>query len=208
MISNEKDVRIVKTSADGETHTHRVLWSACQRQLEHANKVKKGSWYFYLPAMLMAYFVFEAYINYLGERLAPKLWEDERNHFRKPPYVGTSGKFLKLCEIHNVTFPEKGERPYQSIKTLKNLRDIIAHGKPEKYDLTVQHPDDKNPTIIKSKLNEIITAKNAERTIGDLEVLIDSINEEFYRSVGPGIISEYPLKGPLAMAIGTTELKS
>ena len=63
---------------------HRLLWECCLRQsevAEIARKDKSGPLYFELSAMLMAYFTYEAYLNFLGERVAPEAWKDERTYF-------------------------------------------------------------------------------------------------------------------------------
>ncbi len=52
--------------------------------------------YFDLSAMLMAYLTYEAYLNFLGTRVTPSDWENEREFFRKAPYKGTEGKLKRM----------------------------------------------------------------------------------------------------------------
>jgi hypothetical protein len=197
---------IIETNVEGEVFTHRILWSTCQRQLRVARNDPNGSWYFYLTAMLMAFMTFEAYINYLGTKLAPDIWKDERNNFRSPPYKGTSGKLLKLCELYNVAFPTKGGRPYQSVVRLNNLRDIIAHGKPDEFEITIRHPVDKNPALIKYNLDEFVSDKKAEQAIADTKELIDKLNGDFLSVVGPDVINSVALDGVLAFSSGNMDM--
>lgn len=192
----------IKTVIEGEVFTHRVLWYACQRQLCVARSDPKDSRYFYLTAMLMAYMVFEAYINYLGTKLSPDLWEDERNNFRAQPYNGTSGKLLKLCELFDVPFPNKGVRPYQSIALLKQLRDMVVHGKPDEFKKTVKHSAEENPCIIEYKLGEYVSKEKAEQAIADTKQLIDNLNTLFLSVAGSELINESALDGTQGLSIG------
>jgi hypothetical protein len=193
---------IVETTVQGEVFTHRVIWSACQRLLHVAGSEPKGNWYFYLTAMLMGYMTFEAYVNFLGTKLEPDLWNNERTMFRDPPYKGTNGKLLKLCELHEVPFPDKGRRPFQSIKRLNDLRNIVAHGKPEEFELSVCHPEGSNPALIKYSLDDYVSDAKAEQALSDLKELIESLHASFANRVGFDLLLPSPLDGTLAMSFG------
>lgn len=194
--------RIVETTVWGEVFTHRVLWSTCQRQLAVARAEPKGSWYFYLTAMIMGFMTFESYVNFLGTKLEPVLWGDERNNFRSGKYAGTAGKLLKLCEMHEVPFPPKGQRPYQSLMKLKSLRDIVAHGKPDEFELTVTHQVGTNPALIKYTLDDYVSSEYAETTIADVREQIESLHAEFVSKAGSDLIFSNPLDGILATSSG------
>lgn len=70
-------MRTAITKTEGENITHRVLWQCCLRQLEIARKTERGRKYFDLTAMLMAYFAYEAYLNFVGSRVAPADWANK-----------------------------------------------------------------------------------------------------------------------------------
>ena len=192
---------ILETVVSGEVFTHRVLWTGCQCQLRVAREESTSSWYFYLTAMLMGYMTFEAYINFLGSRLQPELWKGERTEFRAPPYNGARGKLLKLCELHSVPYPDKGRRPFQSIIKLNALRDLVAHGKPEIFEVVARHVEGTYSAMVKSTLEQFVSGKKAEETIGDLKTLIESLHAAFTANEGTDLLLPLPLDGTLAMSI-------
>jgi hypothetical protein len=195
---------LLETTTQGEAFTHRILWSACQRQLAVARAEERGSWYFHLSAMLMCFMSLEAYVNFLGTKLAPALWADERNTFRTGKYAGTAGKLLKLCEIQNVPFPDKGTRPYQSVAALKKLRDLIAHGKPDEVEMTVTHTEHEEPPFIKYTLESFVSGPQAEQAIADARDLMESLHAQFVARAGSELIQSKALEGMLAMSSGST----
>ena len=117
------------TRGKGETYTHRLIWLTAKHQIRLADSIEEGSKYCYLCAMVMLYFTFESYLNFLGEIIAPKIWKDERRYFSTKEYPGTEGKLIKLIELLDLQMFERGKRPYQSINILLTLRNRIAHGK-------------------------------------------------------------------------------
>lgn len=193
---------LFETTVQGEVFTHRILWSACQRQMHVARGAESGSWYFYLTAMLMGFMTFEAYINFLVSKVEPELWKGERNVFRTAPYKGTFGKLLKLCELHDVPYPDKGRRPYQTVARLNDLRDIVAHGKPETFTFSVRHRKEENPATIMYSLDDYVSDKEAERAVTDVKELIESIHATFVTKVGVDLLLSLPLDGTLAMSTG------
>src|SRR3989304_5220155 len=97
---------IASTRYSGGEYTHRFLWRCVQKQLEAARSGPEGSRYFHLSAMVPGYFVFEAYINYLGETLDKDTWQKEGAFFSKEPYRGTEGKLKKLLELYDLPYPQ------------------------------------------------------------------------------------------------------
>src|SRR4051794_8056667 len=119
-----------RVEVEGEHLLHRILWQVVERQLSNASKNPSGSFYDDLAAMVFASHALEAYVNFVGERLDPEFWKDERIHFRATGFAGKLSKILELCGIEE---PSKTERPYSTVWTLKALRDRIAHAKPERF---------------------------------------------------------------------------
>jgi hypothetical protein len=52
--------------------------------------LEKGSAHPFLAASLFAVLAFEAFVNVLGERIAPQVWADERDRFRGKGAKGSS----------------------------------------------------------------------------------------------------------------------
>ncbi len=100
---------------------HEILWSASS-DLSAPDCDKP------LPALLLVHAAFEAYINYLGIRVAPEVWADERARFTMTPYRGVLGKLNWLCEALAVE-QNWGAEPWQSLKGLDGWRNRVVHGK-------------------------------------------------------------------------------
>lgn len=180
-----------KTHINGELFIHKVLWSCCEIHSEAANKAnseKNGDICYELSAMLFAYLSYEAYINFLGEKVAPDAWEDERNFFNRDPYRGIGGKLKKICEECNITHPDKQRRPYQTIIELNELRSFLVHGKIDKYDKTVKHERGKEPKLFDNNLYRYATQEKMKMAIEDVEkiakylhpCLKEKIHSSFY----------------------------
>ncbi len=165
---------LVETQIRGETFTHKILWECCLRQIETARRRTRGTKYFHITAMLMAYLTYEAYITFLGDRFAPEIWKDEREFFSKPPYSGIEGKLKKIGECCPISGINKGRRPYQTIKNLKILRDFLSHCKPDKYELTTIHSRDNEPPLFGEygKIDKLVSKKQAGIAIKDVEEFI------------------------------------
>jgi hypothetical protein len=122
------DMQVQKTTVDGERFIHNILWIVVQRQIEHAKEKPQGAYYDCLAAMVFASHALEAYLNFVGERLAPVFWKDEREYFRRTGFAGKVRKILELCGIPE---PDKDNRPYCTIWQLKKLRDSMLTRKPK-----------------------------------------------------------------------------
>ena len=108
-----------------EIYTHEYLWRSATALMEQARS-DEGGYKFLLPSLLMSFLAYEAFLNFLGNVLAPELWVDERKNFKGKGLEGKLGAIVKKL-------PEflwhKGSNPYQSVKSLENFRDMVAHGK-------------------------------------------------------------------------------
>lgn len=111
---------------DEEIYTHEYLWRSASKLLEHAEVQGEAPPYLLLPALLVSYMAFEAFVNFCGFILLPELWKDEKKHFKGK---GIDGKIEEIVKKLPTFEWEKGEPPYQRIKNLENFRDIVSHGK-------------------------------------------------------------------------------
>ena len=109
-----------------EIYTHEHLWRSSTVLLEKSKAEEQPSYHLLLPALLMAFLAFEAFINFCGFVRRPDLWKDEKKHLKGK---GLEGKIEVIVE----TLPDfkwcKGQRPYQTIRTLEDFRGAVAHGK-------------------------------------------------------------------------------
>lgn len=167
----------VETVVSGESYTYEILWSCCQRQIDLAERMTNGKMYYWLTSMSMAYFTYEAYLNHALHKVAPDIYQQERTYFLDPNYYGTPGKLKKLTELASLEFPDVSRRPYQSIKILQKLRDSVAHGKPDPFEVVVKHRAGENPTAIPSSFEKIVSEKNAKNSIADLKEFVRWLND-------------------------------
>lgn len=168
---------MLRTSFEGEHFLHRMLWRVVLRQIEHATKNPQGAFHDHLVAMVFAFHTFEAYLNFAGERLAPEIWANERDYFRKEPHRGFDGKVRTIIGLVGIAEPDRTSRPYSSVWLLKELRDLIAHAKPEKFSETIDHPENEEPSFRRSQVEALVTHDNAFQTSRDIEDFIEMLHQ-------------------------------
>jgi hypothetical protein len=200
----------VLTTDEVENFTHRCLWRVVTRQLEHAEAQRSGALYDDLAAMVFAFHAFEAHLNFLGQRLAPDIWEDEQNFFRKEPYRGFEGKVRKVFDLCQLPEPDRCTKPYSMIWALKDLRDLIAHGKTEVFTETYVHGVNEPPRFPRGRFDDLVSHAKALEAKQDIHAVAPilhtaarrlSCDDQLYlRDVWFG---DDPLDGPLGHATGT-----
>jgi hypothetical protein len=103
----------LETTYEGEDLPHRLMWAIVAEQAECAKQERdwgKPS----LIAMVFAFHAMEAYLNYVGPRLAPELWENERESFRG---CGFKGKLREVMERAGLDW-QPGKPPIQTVLTM------------------------------------------------------------------------------------------
>jgi hypothetical protein len=166
----------VITTIEGERFVHKALWRTVERQLDHATEKLTGSRSDHLVAMVFAFHALEAYLNYVGERIAPDVWKDERDYFSRQPYRGFDGKMRKVLQLVEMPEPSREERPYSTVWLLKELRDLIAHGKPIRFTAVLEHSRDDEPLMFYSPVKDVVSPENAHRARDDIKDLIERIH--------------------------------
>lgn len=167
----------LETTFDGESYVHKTLWTVMLRQMSSAEAQGVGSAYELLAGMVFAFHAFEAYLNYLGFKLAPEIWEKEREFFNEESYKGFYGKVRKVFELCGMEEPSRGKRPYSTIRSLKVLRDTIAHGKVEKIKRTVVHRVDERVPTLSWDLALQVSSKLAARAVADVDQVAKILHE-------------------------------
>ena len=167
---------MLKTTYEGEELIHRRLWAIVKEEAKLASEREREWFNPSLVAMVFASHTVEAYLNFVGERLAPEIWKDERNYFRKEHHRGWDGKLRKVMELVGLPWSPE-DRPLKTILKLKELRDLIAHGKPEKLEGEIVHADDTESPFPVSTLNSLVTPKEKLTMIlHDVEQFIEQIH--------------------------------
>jgi hypothetical protein len=188
--------RTTKT-VSAQFYTHKMLWIAAR--LHHdAGARDLGMYpYLYLSSQILCYFTFEAYLNFLGERLFPETWAKEQEVFSEDPYRGTLGKFDFISERIGFS-AEKGKRPYQTLKTLHDLRKQVVHGRTEKFVQQVSvkkadmYPHFEIPHV-SSKLEDLLTEANSKRAVEDTREIIEAMHDSAKSSLPQKKLEPRPL---------------
>ena len=171
------NVFMLDTTYKGRSFLHRELWRVVEMQGEIAEERQgRGVFYNDLVAMVFALHTVEAYLNFIGELLAPAIWKDERNYFRKVPYRGFEGKLRKVLELVSLSWAV-ADRPLKTVLQLKELRDLIAHPKTEQLGGSVQTPGNEVPfPLAVPTLSKMVTAEACAVSIHDVEEFLDNIH--------------------------------
>ncbi len=136
----------------------------------------RGQFYNHLVAMVFALHTVEAYLNFVGELLAPAIWKNERKFFSKGPYRGFGGKLRKVMELISLPVAED-VRPLKTVLELKELRDLIAHPKTEQVSGSIRTPGNDVPLApAEFTLYKKVTAEACAVAIKDVEEFLESIH--------------------------------
>jgi len=199
-------MRKVRTEIEGERFIHKELWRVVERQLEHSKRIPTGAFYDNLVAMVFAFHAFEAHLNYVGGLLAPDIWKDERNYFRNQPYRGFNGKVRRVLELVDVPEPDRSARPYSTVWLLKELRDLMAHGKVEKFSAVIEHVAGTEENRMPSNLDPLITADNAQRAHDDILAVSQTIHDAAHPKIEDVWFGRHAYKGAIQHGQGSTRL--
>lgn len=159
-----------------EVYNHRIIWAAAEKNLQLANSSNKDAKFFALGSMFLCFAAFEGYLNWLGARIAPDVWKNEREFFSHRPFQGTLGKYRFLVKILCLPDPTPGCGPFQTAKRLLELRDMVAHPKPEARECPVKFKDGYFPPFYQGRLEEFVSVKDANRAREHLKELADTLH--------------------------------
>jgi hypothetical protein len=159
-----------------ETYNHRILWEAAKKNLRLATPSNDDAKFFSLGAMFLFFAAFEGYLNWLGTRVAPKVWKEERKFFFHTPYRGTLGKYQFLAKMLWLPDPDPSKGPFQTANHLLELRNKVAHPKPEAGERSVNVEDGYFPEHYQSDLAKEVSPDAANRAKDDLEKLAEELH--------------------------------
>lgn len=160
-----------------ETYNHRILWATAQKNLAQSRESENDALYFALSAMLMMYFAFEGYLNWLGHFIAPEVWESEKDFFNKAPYQGTLGKYLFLSKVLVLEPPDKSKGPFQTVKELQQLRDKAVHPRAERGNKSVKFSEGKFPPTHRSWLSTKVSSQKRDKAENNIKHLVNELHQ-------------------------------
>jgi len=109
----------------------------------------------HISALVFLFFSLESYLNHLGERIRPDLWEGkkEREYFSGRQeidgarYFGPVGKLQFLLVQCGLPYEESSDE-ITTILRLKQFRNLLAHGKTEEGTLHISSPSGAWPELV------------------------------------------------------------
>ncbi|MGA8313238.1 MAG: hypothetical protein WB755_24655 [Terriglobales bacterium] len=200
----------MRTTSEGEEILHRVLWQIVEEESQRSAAIQQGWFNPAVVAMVFAFHTVEAYMNYVGERLAPEIWKDERNYFRKEPYRGWDGKLRKVMDLVGLSLAPE-DRPLKTILELRDVRDLIAHGKAEKLTGEVAHPaGTEAPAPVSTVRQMVIPEGKLGAALADVEQFLNQIHQLARTKVDVSDVwfGVHPLRGPSEYVVRSTTLQS
>jgi hypothetical protein len=166
-----------KAHLSGRFYTHRALWHSVEYFRSRADEVEEGSFHNYLAAALFGFLALEAFVNDLGERIAPSEWANDQKSFgRQSRYPGTMGKLRYLAHICGATM-DTSKPPYTTILELKTRRHFLAHGRPEIMEGVVEFIDPADIGRLQAKLPTFSDAPFVKAALGAVE----EVGDDLYR---------------------------
>ena len=185
-----------------EIYTYVYLWNASQKLLSCSKSSDSRDVHLDISALLMAYLAFEAFVNFCGYILLPSLWENEREYFRKKPGPEIENKISELLTVLKDFDWKKGERPYQSISTLRSFRDSVVHGKVQTSSFTTDKKADGSHIEWNLSWFQHIDEQTMEQTISDVRAFCNSLLQEMRKHATHPQLRHQIFEGPVGHAEG------
>lgn len=187
-----------------EDYLHRDVWRVVNRQLEYAKANPTGALYDDLVAMVFSYHALEGYLNFVGAKIAPDLWKDEKTEFSD---TGITGKLTAICNRCGIDVLEKSRRPYSTMLALKKLRDSMAHPKTQKTNHRKEFVEGKTlPLFRPSYLAQLVSHQKAMRARDDVRSIAARIHSVALSRFPNVHMGDDPFEGMISMNSAMTRL--
>lgn len=183
-----------------EIFPHEHLWRSGKLLLVLAKDEGQENYKLLLPALLISYTAYEAFINFCGHVLAPELWKEESKNFRGK---GIEEKINVICQRVPDFAWLKGERPYQTIRSLRGFRDTISHPQVVAAEYETERQKDGSHIRYEAPWDEYMSVDSIRRIRGDIEAFCESLRQSMSKVVDhPHVIASPAFKGTLAQSEG------
>ena len=164
-----------KAYLSGRHYTHRSLWHTVTFFRERAAATNEGSYHNLMAAALFGFLAMEAFVNDLGERIAPAEWKDEQRTFgRGSEYAGTMGKLRFIAELTSVDLPSD-DPDYVLINELKDRRHFLAHGRAEVMEEVFEFTDPQTIPRLQARLTTFGDAEFVDASLNAVEKTCDKL---------------------------------
>jgi len=157
--------------SEGEEYLHKETWRVVQLQFERPEySAPFFGLYDDLVAMVFAFHTLEGYLNFIGDKILPDVWEEcER--------ISIDAKLTLILRECGLSKFEKARRPYQTVVALTKLRNSIAHPKTQKPKRRTIYAVGKEPPLFpKTYLDTMVSHEKALRARDDVKYIVDRIH--------------------------------
>lgn len=179
-----------------EVYNHYILWNTALKNLSLATPESKDAKFYALGTMLLSFFAFEGYLNWLGSKIAYDVWNEEKQFFSREPFIGTLGKYRFLAMLLRLPSPNAASSFFQTATLLSELRDSAVHPKPEFGSRIVKFSGNHYPPHYQGSLEKAVSPELAVRAKEHLEALAEELHREACAAY-PGVINSTNAFGPL-----------
>jgi len=188
-------------SISEEIYTHKYLWRAADLMLKEAKTNKERSPSFILSALHMSYMAFEAFINFCGFVLFPEFWTDEKKIF-KGRGGGIEAKISKIRKRLTDFDWQNGKKLYQSVRELKDFRDLVSHGKVIASTYKAIPQEDGSHIKWEHPWDMFISIEKAESSMRDIKSFCQALLEAMRKRSDHPHVFFNAFEGPRASAEG------
>ncbi len=161
----------VKVRKERHFKPHAEFYHAASVHLKHVQDRLPGNYYSLISSVMMTAFAFEAYMNYLGPRVAVG-WGDFESS-------STLAKYRHIAQILSLD-QDWSRRPLQSLKDIFSFRNRMAHPRDEKiveeYEDSVDHYEKRFYSMASPKWLADVTEKKARQFYEDVGKIMDGLN--------------------------------
>ena len=173
-------------------YPYKLLWGYCKNAMEEFESSKtEYLGYHCMNVMLYSCFCMEAYLNYLVMMKYEEGWSENRFSNKNKlkgwrEYERKASMEDKLEDIANKIHykPDKGKRPFQTLKKMIQFRNAVVHAKVETLEENSLQPIDvitnpnKLPCTPKTEWEKLFTEEEAKWFYEDTEAMIRILHEK------------------------------
>jgi hypothetical protein len=186
-------------AVDEEIYTHEILWRSSSNLLLQAEADEEKAHYFLMPALLISFLAFEAFVNFCGHVLLPNLWKEEKKNFQGKGLEGKLGAVLKRLPAFRWA---KDSPPYQTIKNLEAFRHMVAHGKVVASAYVAEQKDDGRHFRFEHAWDEYLSLEAVISARNEIKAFSESVLLEARKASDHPHLVFPAYEGPLASGSG------
>ncbi len=190
-------------AVEEEIYTHEYLWRSASMLLEKAEAEEQVSYHFLLPALLMSFMAYEAFINFCGYILLPELWKEEKKHFKGK---GVEGKLEAIVRKLPAFSWRKCDTLYQRIKNLENFRDSVAHARVMATEYTTERKKNGIHFQFRHQWDSYLSVEAVKNARTDIKSFCQSLIIELRKKSDHLHLNYDAFEGSLANGSGTPKV--